>query len=591
MSYARRIYIGRRDFSARIKDCQFSWVLEGGCDSATLRIEDIPFDTYEDIEINDSVEIRYGTGSSTRWWKGLVHDLETTLPYGLNILCVGLKIKLGEIYPLGRYGTEVDVATPSGLTYLTYEVGGELSSGSYIYRVSAIDDAGETLCSSTVTAIISGNTGRVELSWDAVTGATGYRVYRGASNPFTYWQTSEITFEDDGTSAGTSIAAIPASDTATAPSISSAYVDDVVTDLLDTYLTDDLSVGDITAGDSFELDDYDLGDGSAPLQDVLSALAEIVGDVAWGVDENGDVYFVPKAASYTKRYRMSVGERVVTNAITSATRSQSRAGVTAVRIVGEDALDDSVREDEVAATIDPSDDWPASSSIAGSGYLRTANYNFRAKITTSTGLLTEDKTQLTSAYASVSAQVALVPELAALKRIALRYDSGSAAYVAKPPFTDAIIALHLKRINDRIRRVKALRGADKAAFENMSRRKIHIRLLPGVKTPGLARIAASNFQAKYTEVPDRWYVTITNITQLIKPGIDMLRITTPFGETYDLEVQSASYTFGDYPVCTLSLGDPEITEEDEQEEQKKVVQRIASKEVSSNVYVPYTVRG
>lgn len=591
MSYERRILIGDIDYSHRIDTATFSWVRDGGCDTATLHVADIPFDLFDEIGINDIVEIRYGTAASTCWWYGLVHDLETQLPFGLTILCVGAKLKLGEIYPLGRYGTDVDVITPTGLTYLVYETAGELAAGSYTYRVSAIDDEGETLASSTVLATVVGSTGRVALSWAAVKGASGYRVYRGTANPFTYWQTSEIIFEDDGTSAGTSIATVPASDTATAPTISSAFVDDALTDLLTTYLPEDLSIGDITAGDEFELDDYDLGDGSGTLLDVLGALSDIVGDVVWGVDENGEVYFVPEAVDYTKAYPITTGERLTADVITAATRRRSRDGVTAVRVVGEDDLSDGLREAEIATTIDPADDWPDAGSIAGKGYVRTLNYRFGSKIGSDTGLLTEDNTQLTAAYASVSTQVALVPELAALKRVALKYDSDTGAYVAKAPYTDAIIAKQIARINDRIRQVKSLRGKSRAVFENMERRRQVLRYLPGVKTPGLARIAASNFTNKYAPVADRWSVTIMGLTELIKPGIDMLRITTPFGESYDLAVQSANYQFDDVVICSLELGIPELDPDDEAAEEAKVVRRTASKEANRNTYFPYVVRG
>lgn len=56
--------------------------------------------------------------------------------------------------------------------------GGSLAAGAYAYRVSAYNQYGEGIASAEVTATVaSGIAGSVSLSWAAVTGAVGYRIY------------------------------------------------------------------------------------------------------------------------------------------------------------------------------------------------------------------------------------------------------------------------------------------------------------------------------------------------------------------------------------------------------------------------------
>lgn len=75
------------------------------------------------------------------------------------------------------------LTTPTGVTATPFAAGGTLASGTYGYRVSAINIYGETLASATTSAVVTGPTGRVDLSWSAVAPAegaspvTGYKVY------------------------------------------------------------------------------------------------------------------------------------------------------------------------------------------------------------------------------------------------------------------------------------------------------------------------------------------------------------------------------------------------------------------------------
>jgi hypothetical protein len=60
--------------------------------------------------------------------------------------------------------------------------GGQLPDGTYCYTVTALDYAGETNATASVSAIVSGTSttspsGMVTVSWQAVPGASSYRVY------------------------------------------------------------------------------------------------------------------------------------------------------------------------------------------------------------------------------------------------------------------------------------------------------------------------------------------------------------------------------------------------------------------------------
>jgi hypothetical protein len=64
--------------------------------------------------------------------------------------------------------------TPTGLALA--QGTGTLAAATYFYRVSAITAVGETLACAEVGLAIGATTG-VDLTWDAMPGATGYRVY------------------------------------------------------------------------------------------------------------------------------------------------------------------------------------------------------------------------------------------------------------------------------------------------------------------------------------------------------------------------------------------------------------------------------
>ncbi|HYR17642.1 MAG TPA: sialidase family protein, partial [Mycobacterium sp.] len=86
---------------------------------------------------------------------------------------------------------------------------GTLASGTYSYVVSAVTATGESIASTETSATLA-SAGTITVSWTAVAGATGYRIYRGksAGGENTYFTATAVSFADDG-SHGAGTAATP----------------------------------------------------------------------------------------------------------------------------------------------------------------------------------------------------------------------------------------------------------------------------------------------------------------------------------------------------------------------------------------------
>jgi len=70
------------------------------------------------------------------------------------------------------------IAAPGTVTPSTSTTGGTLAAATYFYKLTALNSAGETTVSPEATQVTTGATSTVTLNWSAVTGATGYRLYR-----------------------------------------------------------------------------------------------------------------------------------------------------------------------------------------------------------------------------------------------------------------------------------------------------------------------------------------------------------------------------------------------------------------------------
>lgn len=105
------------------------------------------------------------------------------------------------------------LATPVNAAFSTATTGGTLAAATYSYRVSATNALGETLASTATTITTTGATSTVTVNWGAVTGATGYKVYgrTGAGELLIASVGAVTTYTDTG--AVTPAGALPAANT------------------------------------------------------------------------------------------------------------------------------------------------------------------------------------------------------------------------------------------------------------------------------------------------------------------------------------------------------------------------------------------
>lgn len=78
------------------------------------------------------------------------------------------------------------------------DTGGSLPDDTYYYKVSAVDEAGESIASSEVQATTSGTDNQVVVDWEAVSGAVRYKVYRSLVSG-TYGAVSFLAYVNAGT--------------------------------------------------------------------------------------------------------------------------------------------------------------------------------------------------------------------------------------------------------------------------------------------------------------------------------------------------------------------------------------------------------
>ena len=119
----------------------------------------------------------------------------------------------------GIMGIAFEVLPPPTTLTATPSAGGGLTAGTYKYYVTAINASGETTVSNEATGTTAAGNLTNHLAWTAVTGATGYRVYRtaagGATNTELFLASvtaPTVTYDD--TAVGSPTGAFPNTNTA-----------------------------------------------------------------------------------------------------------------------------------------------------------------------------------------------------------------------------------------------------------------------------------------------------------------------------------------------------------------------------------------
>lgn len=117
------------------------------------------------------------------------------------------------------------LATPVAVTPTTATTGGTLAAATYYYKVTALNATGETPGSNQVSKVTTGSTSTTTTTWGAITGATGYKIYRSTSSGAEHYLATVgavTTYTDTG--ASTTGVVCPTVDTTRGPEIGSLIV-------------------------------------------------------------------------------------------------------------------------------------------------------------------------------------------------------------------------------------------------------------------------------------------------------------------------------------------------------------------------------
>ena len=163
--------------------------------AATAAARTISVASVTGLQIGNRVSIGAGTTLETKRIiaiNGIVLTLDSVLTNdqvsGAAVVCQSkyqialAKDSSGSPGTFGDFGAALTLpflATPEALVAATATMGGSLASGDYVYQVTAYDANGETMASAAAAITVPSGTSTnvVTLNWDAVSGATGYKVY------------------------------------------------------------------------------------------------------------------------------------------------------------------------------------------------------------------------------------------------------------------------------------------------------------------------------------------------------------------------------------------------------------------------------
>ena len=115
------------------------------------------------------------------------------------------------------------LSAPVQSALATAASGGTITAGTYRYIVTAINANGETTASNEQSITTTGSTSTVTVTWVAVTGATGYKLYKtaagGATGTELLYKTVGLVTTDIDTTPGTPTGAFPTVNTAANPGV------------------------------------------------------------------------------------------------------------------------------------------------------------------------------------------------------------------------------------------------------------------------------------------------------------------------------------------------------------------------------------
>jgi hypothetical protein len=166
---------------------------------------------FDDVEIFPGIQNRYLSGAVDEQISGVRRVL--TVDFGVVSSFANRKAILYFLLDPARQLNLV-MSAPTGLA-VNSAVGGSLSDGvTYYYRVTAVDNVGETTGATEANRTVGVPDLKNALTWNAVSGAVKYRIYRTevsgdyAGSHFLA-ESSTNAYTDDGTIALTSTYVLP----------------------------------------------------------------------------------------------------------------------------------------------------------------------------------------------------------------------------------------------------------------------------------------------------------------------------------------------------------------------------------------------
>lgn len=595
-TYDRAIFINGVEFTFRISACSFTWSDPGGCNTASLILPGLMFDDFGGVNFGDVVKIYH---SRTRtydlngvWtpeldtfvdadlrWQGHVVDMTTSLEEGLTLSCNGYALTyLKEWDAFGRYGTTAVVTAPADLAIEQDTTIGNVGKGVHKYYVFAGDSlgfkyAGVTGETVNTTVVETGSPAavppiRLQLTWSDVPLAARYRVYKaftaamiaaevGAGNEtgaaytrYYYTDVVENRFVDDGLFAWAScqyVETLPTVDTCAALATVNTKISEAIKTVLSDRVPALYDAALITGGAATDAEDLNYDDNVCSIYEMLETLANLVGDITWGVNALGKVYFKQKPTLFDTAAAMeaailmtkTIGEQIspedlasvdVFDILVGGTRNARRDGITEIatmvsadlraKLLGSAIADDSASGERVKRQ---NVTW---------GYVVGRN----TQDVLSADPATVFGTPQSPIYADVDAFEVAYPGLGWLYRLWLL--DGNSARVG--------------RILQTILMLMQPTAQNPAG----GRRSRGIIAVPAGTSGEISNaVYATNIMRDAGSTGGTWSIQLTRAQTEILPGQKLFAVIATNGTRYVMEIRSVDYTYEDDAIASLTCGE------------------------------------
>ncbi|WP_305781489.1 hypothetical protein [Nocardia nova] len=233
----------------RINDSRFRKALSYKKDAKLRVIIPGVSERWLTVRLRSNIKLKVSTNPNERRYGLILVPLVAAYPRWVEDDCTDTYTATTDTRPL---------AAPTLNTPTTATTGGTLAAATYYYKVTTLTSLGESTGSNEKSIATTGSTSKNTLTWSAVTGATGYRVYRSTSSgteKLLATLGTVTTYADSGATVGT--ATVPTTNTAeVADEVGSVWVQNP-TDT-ETWLKWVLQAG--TEGIIWTLPDFSWGD-------------------------------------------------------------------------------------------------------------------------------------------------------------------------------------------------------------------------------------------------------------------------------------------------------------------------------------------